>query len=124
METEFKNIDEYISLQSPEIRSTLQLLRETIKEAAPEALEVISYQMPAFKYYGMLAYFAAFKNHYSLFVNPKVVEVFKEELSPYKLSKATIQFPLKSPVPVELVTKLIQYWANEKLKQSQLKKSK
>ncbi|MEI8203697.1 MAG: DUF1801 domain-containing protein [Bacteroidota bacterium] len=124
MESEFKNVDEYISLQSPEIRNTLELLRKTIKDAAPEALEMISYQMPAYKYHGMLAFFAAFKKHYSIFLNPDVVEFFKEELKPYKSAKATIQFPLNTPVPVELVSKLVQYAANVKLLKAQMKKDK
>jgi uncharacterized protein YdhG (YjbR/CyaY superfamily) len=59
----FKNIDEYISIQTPEVQVLLEQMRTTIKKAAPKAEEVISYNMPAFKYHGMLVYFAAYKNH-------------------------------------------------------------
>lgn len=95
-------------------------MRQTIKEAVPEAVELISYQMPAFKFHGMLAWYAPFKSHYSLFV-PGVLEVFKDELANYQLSKGGIRFPLDHPVQVELVTKIVQFRAKENLTKAQLK---
>ena len=95
-------------------------MRQTIKVAVPEADELISYQMPAFKFNGMLAWYAPFKNHYSLFV-PGVLEFFKDELASYQLSKGGIRFPLDHPVQVELVTKIVQYKAKENLMKAQLK---
>ena len=77
--------------------------------------------MPAFKFHGMLVWFAAFKNHYSLFVRSKVLQVFKEELKPYEPTKATIKFPLDKPVPVQLVTKIVKFGAKENLEKAQLK---
>ncbi|MDP2335911.1 MAG: DUF1801 domain-containing protein [Bacteroidota bacterium] len=76
LKPEFKTIDEYLALQTDQARITLESLRQAIRKAAPGAVEVISYQMPAFKFHGMLAYFAAFKNHCSLFVFPGFYLIF------------------------------------------------
>jgi uncharacterized protein YdhG (YjbR/CyaY superfamily) len=120
-EPQFSNVDEYITALPEKLRETLEKLRQTIKNAAPEAAEVISYQMPAFKFHGMLVYFAAFNNHYSLFVNPDVLRVFKAELNAYSLSKSAIRFPLDTPVQVELVTKIVHFGVIENLKKAELK---
>ena len=103
-----KNIDEYL-LDVPENqRTALEELRQIIRETAPDAEEVISYGMPAFKYYGMLIYFAAFKNHCSLFAaNATMIEDLYPELKAYKTSKGTIQFTPEKPLPVGLVQKII-----------------
>jgi uncharacterized protein YdhG (YjbR/CyaY superfamily) len=113
-----KDIDEYIASQSDDVKDKLVKLRQTIQKAAPDATEVISYQMPAFKYYGMLAYFAAFKNHYSLFISPKIIESFKEELKEFETSKGTIRFPKEKPVPVRLVTKIVKSAAVQNLEKA------
>lgn len=105
--SEFKTIDEYLALQTDQARVTLESLRQAIRKAAPEAIEVISYQMPAFKFHGMLAYFAAFKNHCSLFVSPAVILAFKDRLIDYELSKGTIQFPIDQPMPEPLVQEIV-----------------
>jgi uncharacterized protein YdhG (YjbR/CyaY superfamily) len=123
IKTNFKNVDEYIALQSEKIKITLEILRKTIRKAAPEATEIISYQMPAFRFQGMLAYFAVFKNHYSLFVNPKVLEAFKDKLSEYTLSKSAIRIPLDKPVPEKLVTEIIQFAAKENIRKKLLKEA-
>jgi uncharacterized protein YdhG (YjbR/CyaY superfamily) len=120
-EPQFSNVDEYLAALPEKLRETLEKLRQTIKNAAPEAEEVISYQMPAFKFHGMLVYFAAFSNHYSLFVNPAVLQVFKGELKAYSLSKSAIRFSLDTPVQVELVTKIVQFGIIENLKKAELK---
>ena len=119
----FSTIDEYIAFQPENRRVTLEQLRQTIKLAAPDAEEVISYQMPAFKFHGMLAYFAAHKNHYGLYV-PKILHVFKEKLVGYKNAKATIQFPYNEPVPVKLITEIIKYAAKVNLDKELAKKVK
>jgi uncharacterized protein YdhG (YjbR/CyaY superfamily) len=113
-------IENYFAAQPEHIRAILEKMRRTIKEAVPEAVELISYQMPAFKFNGMLAWYAPFKNHYSLFV-PKALPYFKEELAQYQLSKGGIKFPLDHPVPVELVTKIVRYEAQMNLEKQQLK---
>ena len=104
---EVKDVDTYLSLQTEDVRSALEHLRQTIRSVAPEAEEVISYAMPMFKYHGMLAGFAAFKNHYGFYPGA-IVEQFKDELKDYKISKGAIQFPYDKPLPVTLVKKIIK----------------
>jgi len=97
---EFTRIDEYIAAQSPNVRHTLKKLRQKIKKAIPETEEVISYQMPAFKFHGILVYFAAFKNHISFFPTSSVVHAFKYRLTSFEISKGTIKFLLNKPIPL------------------------
>lgn len=109
MNNEAKTIDEYIILQPKEVQVYLQKLRQTIKSAAPNAEETISYKMPAFRYHGMLVYFAAFKNHYSLFpANGSIIATMNEELKKYKTGKGTIQFTYGKPLPVALIKKIVK----------------
>jgi uncharacterized protein YdhG (YjbR/CyaY superfamily) len=86
------------SHQSSEVQILLNQIRQTIKKAAPEAEEVISYNMPAFKYHGMLVYFAAYKNHIGFYATPTGHSEFKEELAVYKQDKGSVQFPLTKPL--------------------------
>lgn len=103
------NIDEYLSLQSEKVRLVLEELRQIIRDTAPEAEEVISYGIPAYKYKGMLVYFAAYKKHCSLFGGTGgLTEQMKEELKDYKTSKGTIQFTVEKPLPKELVEKIVK----------------
>ncbi|NPV91021.1 MAG: hypothetical protein HPY50_09640 [Firmicutes bacterium] len=111
--TGFKSIDEYVSKFSPEIQETLQRLRRVIKEAAPEAEEKISYQMPAFALHGNLVYFAVGKNHIGFYPTPSGIEAFKTELAEYKVTKGSIRFPLKKPLPYELISRIVRYRADE-----------
>jgi len=120
----YNNVDEYIALQHDQIIVTLEKLRQAIKQAAPEAEEVISYQMPAYKFHGMLCYFATFQDHYSLFVSPDVREVFSERLASYKLTKSAIKFPLDESVPVKLVTEIVKYAAKNNLNKALLREAK
>ncbi len=108
-------VDEYIASFPPEIQRVLQEIRRTIRAAAPEAEEVISYQMPAFKQNGVLVYYAAFKDHVSLFPTGSGVEVFKDELAPYRTSKGTVQFPLDKPLPIDLIKRIIEFRVKENL---------
>lgn len=116
METTFKNIDDYISVQTPEVQILLEQMRQTIKKAAPDAEEVISYKMPAFKYHGMLVYFAAYKKHIGFYATPTGHSEFKEELSVYKQGKGSVQFPLTEPLPLDLITRIVKFRVNENLK--------
>ena len=116
MNTSTKNIDAYLKLQPKEVRVVLEKLRQTIKQTAPEAEEVISYGMPAFRCNGMLMYFAAFKNHCSLFpASGSVIKEMKDELKSYKTSKGTIQFTIEKPLPVSLVKKIVKMRMKENL---------
>jgi uncharacterized protein YdhG (YjbR/CyaY superfamily) len=116
MKTNYKTIEEYIKTFPPDIQIILEQMRQTISQAAPEATEAISYQMPAFKLNGNLVFFAAFKNHIGFFPTPSGVRAFRKELSPYKLSKGTIQFPLDKPVPFNLVKKIVIFRVKENSK--------
>lgn len=116
MKITFKNIDEYIALQTPERQTLLEQMRQTIKKVAPEAEEVISYNMPAFKYHGILVYFAAYKNHIGFYATPTGHSEFKEELSVYKQGKGSVQFPLNQPLPLDLISKIVKFRLTENLK--------
>ena len=117
----FKTIDEYIDLQTDPAKTLLIQLREVIKAAAPEAVEAISYRMPAFKFYGMLAYFAAFSNHYSLFVAPAVLQVFSDRLHEFSTTKSAIHFQFDQPVREKLVAEIIRYATEFNLQREALK---
>ncbi|TLZ43877.1 MAG: DUF1801 domain-containing protein [Methanobacteriota archaeon] len=104
-----KTIDEYLERVPPGFRTLLQRLRKTIRAAAPDAEEVISYRMPAFRQNGMLVYFAAFKDHCSLFgVSNQVRRKFSVELKPFQAGKGTFQFTPDKPLPADLVTKIVK----------------
>jgi uncharacterized protein YdhG (YjbR/CyaY superfamily) len=120
-----KNIDEYLLDVPEKQRLALEELRQIIRKTAPKAEEVISYGMPAFKYHGMLVYFAAFKNHCSLFAaNVTLIEDLYPELKAYKTSKGTIQFTPEKPLPVALVQKivLVRMKQNEEIAAAKKKK--
>jgi uncharacterized protein YdhG (YjbR/CyaY superfamily) len=119
----FTNIDEYIAGFPKEIQGMLQKIRATVHEAAPDAKETISYQMPAFALEGVLVYFAAFKDHVGFFPTASGVVNFQKELSAYKTSKGTIQFPLDKPVPVELIRKIVLFRVKENLAKAKKKSS-
>ena len=104
------SVEDYLAALPEEPRAALEKLRETIKAAAPEATELISYQMPAFKDHGrLLVSYAAFKNHCSLFpMSMKVIEAHREELEPYHTGTGTIRFRADKPLPGALVTKLVE----------------
>lgn len=120
----YKSIDEYIAFQQPEHQANLGLIRNTIKATVPDAQETISYQMPSFKYHGMLCYFAVFKNHYSLFVEPRIKDAFATELSSYSTTKSTIHFPFADEIPVGLIEEIVRFAAIRNLEKAEAKKMK
>ncbi len=120
----FKNIDEYFSTVPENVRIKLQQIRETIHKAAPKAEEVISYQIPAFKQYRVLVYFAAFKDHIGFFPTSKPIEVFNKELKSFKTSKGTIQFPLDENMPLGLIAKITKFRVKDDLERHLNKKQK
>jgi uncharacterized protein YdhG (YjbR/CyaY superfamily) len=112
----FSTIDEYISAFPEDIQDSLQEMRRTISEAAPEAKEAISYQMPTFRFNGRnLVHFAAFKKHIGFYPAPSGIEAFADELLPYDVSKGTIRFPLDRPLPLDLVKKIVAYRVQEQI---------
>jgi uncharacterized protein YdhG (YjbR/CyaY superfamily) len=110
---ELSTIDEYIESFLPEVRERLSALRKTVKEAAPEAEEKISYQMPAYFLNGRLVYFAGFKNHIGFYPLTNAMEVFKDELKPFKTGKGSVQFQHSEPFPIELIKKIIEFRVRE-----------
>lgn len=124
MKTDYKNIDEYIAKFPEEIQKLLEQIRIVVQNAAPEAQETISYGMPTFAYKGVLAHFAAFKNHIGLYALPSGNEAFKEDLAVYKTGKGSIQFPLNEPIPFELISRIIKFRVEENLEKAKTKKAK
>ncbi len=104
-----RSVDDYLAALAPEVQATLQNLRETIKAAAPEAEEVISYQIPTYKYHGSLVHFMAARHHCSLIaVSKSVLETLQSDLAGYKVSGTTIRFTVEKPLPATLVTRIVQ----------------
>jgi len=120
---QFKTIDEYIAMFPDDVRRILNELRQTIREAAPEAQETINYQMPTFRLNGNLVHFAAFKNHIGFYPTPTGIEAFKKELSAYPGAKGSVQFPLHEPLPLSLIRRIVEYRVKENQEKKQKKKS-
>lgn len=110
-----RNIDEYIANFPKDVQLILETLRSTIKEIAPEATETISYKMPAFNYYGILVYFAGYKNHIGFYALPTSHKKFEKELKAYKTGKGSVQFPLNEPLPLALIKKMVLFRIQENL---------
>jgi len=119
-----KNIDEYIARYPQEIQDILQQIRMTIWEAAPEAEEAISYQMPTFRLHGNLVHFAVFKNHIGFYPIPSGIEQFKEELSAYKVGKGSVQFPLDQPIPYDLIRRITLFRVEENQRKAAQKRKR
>jgi len=116
------SVDQYISSFPPNIQEILEQIRKTIKEAAPNAEEVISYQMPAYKLNGMLVYFAAFKKHIGFYPVSSAIAAFKQELSIYKGAKGSVQFPIDKPMPLELISRIVKFRVKESMEKVKAKK--
>jgi uncharacterized protein YdhG (YjbR/CyaY superfamily) len=104
-----QTIDEYIAGFPPEVRARLEKIRQTIRVAASEAEEKISYRMPTFYLKGNLVHFAAFTHHIGFYPTSSGIEEFKAELAGYKGSKGAVQFPLDKPVPYELISRIVRF---------------
>ena len=104
-----ESVDHYLSWFSGDIRERLELIRATLKHALPNAQEVISYHMPAFKTTEVLVYYAAAKNHIGYYPTDTGVTEFKKELEPYQTSKGAIQFPLDQPLPLDLIAAIATF---------------
>jgi uncharacterized protein YdhG (YjbR/CyaY superfamily) len=111
----YKTIDDYIATFPNDVQILLGKMRQTIREAAPEAEEAISYQIPTFRLNGNLVYFAAFKNHIGFYPTSSGIAAFKKELSQYKSAKGSVQFPMEKPIPYGLVRKIVLFRTKENL---------
>lgn len=117
LKTRFTTIDQYIKTFPKDVQSILQGIRQTVRQAAPEAVETISYQMPTFKLNGrFLVSFAAWKHHVGMYPIPSGTEAFKKKILEYKGAKSTARFPMEKPVPEGLVTQLVRFRVKETLK--------
>jgi uncharacterized protein YdhG (YjbR/CyaY superfamily) len=117
-----RNIDDYISGFSPDVQAILQKIRLTIHKNAPEAQEIISYKMPAFRLNGILIYFAAFKNHIGIFPPVKGDPRLQKQLSPYAGPKGNLKFPIDQPIPYDLIQKIVKLKMKQNLTKSLRKK--
>lgn len=109
----YENIDAYIEACPSEVQDILREIRRIIREAAPDAVEKISYQMPTFELNGNLVHFAAFKQHIGFYPAPQGIEAFEAELAKYKGGKGSVQFPLDQPMPYDLISRITKHRAEE-----------
>ena len=106
----FSTVDDYISSFPEEIQEILKQIRKTIRASAPNAVETISYQMPAFKLNGVLVYFAAQKKHIGFYPTASGVKKFQKELlGNYEFSKGAIRFPIDEPIPIDLIKRVVEF---------------
>jgi uncharacterized protein YdhG (YjbR/CyaY superfamily) len=121
--TDFRTVDEYIASRPESVQGVLRRLRQVIRKTLPEAEEVISYQIPAYKLHGRpVIYVAVWKQHYSLYpAVGRMNEVFGDEIAPYKASKGTLRFPLFEPIPVKLIQRIVRFRAGEVAEQAMAK---
>lgn len=113
--TDFETADEYIANFPAAEQEALNAIRQANRSGAPDAEEVISHQLPAFKRDGFVLYYSAFTHHYGLSLPPPFTafEVFKEQLAPYEVSKSAIRLPKSRPLPLTLITEIAAYRAQE-----------
>jgi uncharacterized protein YdhG (YjbR/CyaY superfamily) len=118
------DVDDYIADQARPTQKLLKQIRAAIRKVAPDAEEVLSYHVPAYKYHGMLTYFAAHTYHVGLYPMPSAIVQFKKELSSYKTARGSIPFPLDQPLPLQLIEKMIRFRVKENLEKVELKRKK
>ena len=111
-----KDFDDYLIGYPKDVQRLLMQMRSTIKKAAPQATEKISYGIPTFTLEGNLVHFAAFKNHIGFYPTPSAITAFNKKLSSYKCSKGAVQFPLDEPLPLTLVSRMVKFRVKEKMR--------
>lgn len=117
----FTTVDQYIQEFGKETQERLIAIRKLIQETAPEAIESISYGMPAYKVNGKpLVYFAGYKSHIGFYATPTGHSAFEKELSNYKQGKGSVQFPLSEPLPMKLIAEIVRF----RLSENQVKQEK
>ena len=121
----FETVDEYISFVPENARIKLEAIRKITKGILPEVIELISYNMPAYKFHGMLLYFAAHKEHIGFYPgNTLAIQVFKHELTGYNTSKGTIQFPINKDLPLRLIENIIKFRVKQNLDRAAVRSSR
>jgi uncharacterized protein YdhG (YjbR/CyaY superfamily)/TfoX/Sxy family transcriptional regulator of competence genes len=103
-----KDIDSYISQFPRDVQAILEKVRATIRHAAPDAEETISYKMPAFKQHGILVYFAAWKKHIGMYPPISGDKALEKAITRYVGPKGNLQFPLDEPMPFDLIERIVK----------------
>jgi uncharacterized protein YdhG (YjbR/CyaY superfamily) len=116
-------IDEYIGTFPKSVQDTLEKIRQTIRQAAPEAQEKISYGLATFTLHGNLVHFGAYDTHIGFYPGSSPIKAFKKNLESYETSKGTIRLPLDKPVPLPLITKIVKFRVKENLQRKKKKYS-
>ena len=124
MQKKFDSVEEYIKQFPEDVQEKLNQIRSVILDAAKDAEETISYNMPAYKQNGVIVYFAGYKSHIGFYPTSKGVAAFAAELKEFKISKGTIQFPLDKKIPVSLVKKIVKHNLKANLSKSKKKSGK
>ena len=122
--TKFKSVDEYFNSFPEDTRHILEQIRKTVQYAAPQATEVISYNMPAIKLNGVLVYYAAYQDHIGFYPTASGIESFKKDFSEYKWSKGAVQFPIGRPMPLDLIAKIVRFRLQEAIAKENKKAQK
>jgi uncharacterized protein YdhG (YjbR/CyaY superfamily) len=117
-------IDEYIAQFSTEVQTILREIRSTIRSEAPEAEEIISYRMPAFRFHGILVYFAAFKQHVGLYPPVSGDKAIEKAIAPYAGPKGNLQFSLNEPIPLSLIRRIVKLRVKQNLAKVEAKRKK
>ena len=120
----FQTVDEYLGSFPESTKRILKEIRKTIKKAAPSAEESISYNMPAFKFHGVLVYYAGYQHHIGFYPTPSGIEAFKKELSEYVSAKGSVQFPIDKPMPLDLISEIVKFRVEENLEKEKTKLKK
>jgi uncharacterized protein YdhG (YjbR/CyaY superfamily) len=113
MSAKARDFEEYSERFPDDVQRLLRKVRQTIRKAAPEAVETISYQMPAFRLQRMLVWYAAHTNHIGFYPGASGIAAFKSELSDYKMAKGSVQFPFDEPLPVSLIARIVKFRVKE-----------
>lgn len=116
------NIAEYIAQFSPEVQIILREIRATIKAAAPDAEETISYRMPAFRFHGILVYFAAFRQHIGLYPPVSGDKAIEKAIALYAGEKGNLRFPLDRPIPLKLIRRIVKLRVKQNLAKAEAKR--
>jgi uncharacterized protein YdhG (YjbR/CyaY superfamily) len=119
----YSSVDDYIASQVDAVKPILEKIRFIIKTAAPDAQEVISYQMPGYQFHGKLIWFAATKNHCGVYVVPRILDHFRSQLSDFHLTKSAIQIPYHQAIPEKIITAIIKKGVEMNLNQKILKEN-
>lgn len=119
-----QTVDDYISIYPENIQRRLRDIRKIVKKVAPDAIEKISYGMPAYLYKGMLIYYAVHTHHIGMYPYPSTLEAFRSELAGYRTSKGTVQFPHDKPIPTDLIADIVKFRVQENIFREEFKKTK